>query len=133
MAKRRTNGSATVGIGRVLANTLELRGLKETELAEALDVSTNTVSNWVTGRYAPSHSNAARIASELKISLDELYGAAVPPATPAAPDGDAQGLVRQLAELQNAQQALRELSETVPPLLDILREAQRLAETWAEH
>jgi transcriptional regulator with XRE-family HTH domain len=131
MTGREEHGQNARGISRVLGAELKRRNLKETDLASALGVSTNTVSSWVTGRFAPSHRNAGRIASELEISIDVLYGRAARTGTPAEQTGGAEDVVRQLAQLQSAQKALRELSEAVPPLLDVLTEAQRLAESWA--
>lgn len=116
-------------IGPTLRALLAQRGMHEADLAARVGVSPNSVSSWATGRFAPSYKNAERIATELKVSLDELHGD--PPGSE-APDytADAEGLVKQLAQLRDAEGALRDLSRAVPPLLEILSQAQRLAEAW---
>lgn len=131
-------GSNPPGIGPVLRTALRDRGINGKHLADIVDVSENTVSNWMTGKYSPSRSHSERIAGALDMSIDELYGRA--PASPLGrsangeSDGthaEAQHLLRQLAELGTARVALQEISAAVPPLLDVLADAQKLAEHWS--
>lgn len=132
-------GSNPPGIGTVLRGALRDRGLNGKDLAGIVDVSENTVSNWMTGKYSPSRSHTERIAGALGMSIDEIYGRApAPPLRRSAPGDesgrtyvDAQHLLRQLAELGTARAALQEISAAVPPLLDVLADAQKLAERWS--
>lgn len=102
-------------------------------------VSTNTVSSWATGKHSPGRAHSEQIATSLGVSLDELYGRASGSSVPkaAGPDPDdlsadaAQRLVQQLAALHAAGTALREISNAAPPLLDVLAQAQTLAERWS--
>jgi len=115
------------------------RGLNGKDLAGIVDVSENTVSNWMTGKHSPSRSHSERIAGALDMSIDEIYGRAPLSSRQqrAAGDesdvtqGEAQRLLRQLAELGTARAALQEISAAVPPLLDVLADAQKLAERWS--
>ena len=73
------------------------------------------------------------------MSVDEIYGRAPAPSLRRSATGDesdqthmdAQHLLRQLAELGTARSALQEISTAVPPLLDVLADAQKLAERWS--
>jgi transcriptional regulator with XRE-family HTH domain len=132
-------GSNPPGIGPVLRTALRDRGLNGKDLAGIVDVSENTVSNWMTGKHSPSRSHSERIAGALDMSIDEIYGRAPLSSRQqrAAGDesdvtqGEAQRLLRQLAELGTARAALQEISAAVPPLLDVLADAQKLAERWS--
>jgi transcriptional regulator with XRE-family HTH domain len=135
-------GSNPPGIGPVLRTALRDRGLNGKDLAGIVDVSENTVSNWMTGKHSPSRSHSERIAGALDMSIDEIYGRAPlssrwQSAQSAAGDEsdvthrEAQRLLRQLVELGTARAALQEISAAVPPLLDVLADAQKLAERWS--
>jgi transcriptional regulator with XRE-family HTH domain len=115
------------------------RGLNGKDLAGLVDVSENTVSHWMTGKHSPSRSHSERIAGALNMSIDELYGRTSARALQRSssgdesdgPNADAQRLLRQLAELRTARAALQEISTAVPPLLNVLADAQKLAERWS--
>jgi transcriptional regulator with XRE-family HTH domain len=115
------------------------RGLNGKDLAGIVEVSENTVSNWMTGKHSPSRSHSERIAGVLGMSIDEIYGRAPLSSLRQSAAGDesdgthaeAQRLLRQLAELGTARAALQEISAAVPPLLDVLADAQKLAERWS--
>ena len=50
------------------------RGLKQTEVAEAIGEKVKTVNKWFTGTSVPSAEQLVRIADYLDISLDKLVG-----------------------------------------------------------
>lgn len=52
----------------------EKRGLKQKELAKAIDVKDNTVSTWESGKNAPSLQALYKICKALNISISELFG-----------------------------------------------------------
>lgn len=139
MEQDNLDGALPVPLGPTLRQRLAERGLRARDLAEMVGVSTNTVSSWATGKHSPRRAHSEQIATSLGVSLDELYGRAPGSSAPkaAGPDTDdlsadaAQRLVQQLADLQAAGTALRELSNAAPPLLDVLAQAQALAERWS--
>lgn len=55
-----------------LKNLREEKGIKQETLAEALNVSSKTVSHWETGYSEPSIAQLIRIADVFEITLDEL-------------------------------------------------------------
>jgi transcriptional regulator with XRE-family HTH domain len=124
-------GSNPPGIGPVLRTALRDRGLNGKDLAGIVDVSENTVSNWMTGKHSPSRSHSERIAGALDMSIDEIYGRAPLSSRWQSAQREAQRLLRQLVELGTARAALQEISAAVPPLLDVLADAQKLAERWS--
>lgn len=56
----------------VLRSLLESRGLKQADLCRMTGIDTGLMSNYMSGKKAPSLSNAITIANALSISLDEL-------------------------------------------------------------
>ena len=52
----------------------EKRGLKQKELAKAIDVKDNTVSTWESGKNAPSLQALYKICKALDISISDLFG-----------------------------------------------------------
>ena len=61
-----------------LANKLlELRkkkGISQEELAEKIEVTRQTISNWETGETSPNLEQAAKLSQFYQVSLDELVG-----------------------------------------------------------
>jgi transcriptional regulator with XRE-family HTH domain len=55
-----------------LKKILEDRGVKQSNLAKKLGVSTVSLSNWSTGKSNPSLVTVVRICQILDISIDEL-------------------------------------------------------------
>lgn len=56
----------------ILRSLLESRGLKQADLCRMTGIDTGLMSTYMSGKKAPSLSNAILIASALNISLDEL-------------------------------------------------------------
>lgn len=56
----------------ILRSLLESRGLKQADLCRMTGIDTGLMSTYMSGKKAPSLSNAITIASALDISLDEL-------------------------------------------------------------
>lgn len=55
-----------------LRNLREEKGMKQDALAEALNVSSKTVSHWETGYSEPSIAQLVQLADLFQITLDEL-------------------------------------------------------------
>ena len=55
-----------------LKKILEERGVKQSELAKKLGVSTVSLSNWSTGKSQPSLETVVRICQILDVKLEEL-------------------------------------------------------------
>jgi transcriptional regulator with XRE-family HTH domain len=58
----------------VLFDVLEQRGIKNSQFAAAIDVSTGNVSDWKSGRSSPKPDTLVRIADFLGVSTDYLLG-----------------------------------------------------------
>ena len=56
----------------ILRSLLESRGLKQADLCRMTGIDTGLMSTYMSGKKAPSLSNAILIASALNISLDEM-------------------------------------------------------------
>ena len=59
--------------GRWLAEQRKSRFWSQSELAEKLDVSQNSVSRWETGEAFPSQSNLQKIAELFGVTLDDIF------------------------------------------------------------
>jgi transcriptional regulator with XRE-family HTH domain len=55
-----------------LKRILEERGIKQSQLAKKLGVSTVSLSNWSTGKSLPSLETVVRICQILDVKIDEL-------------------------------------------------------------
>ncbi len=109
------------------------------DLAGALKVSENSVSNWTTGKYLPGHDRAQQIAGALGMTMDQLYGRTTtstaasapaqpaPPSQPAGADDEARQIIDRLAALE-LDTTLTEVQRITPPLMDILAAARRLVD-----
>jgi transcriptional regulator with XRE-family HTH domain len=65
----------------------EAAGLSQTQLARAADVPVGSLRQWEQGRRTPLLDAAARIATALGVSLDELAGIETPPKPTRKPKG----------------------------------------------
>ncbi len=68
-------------IGENIKKICVLKGIKQVEIAEKLNVSQGTVSNWFKGTNSIDIENLALLCDFLGVSLDQIYGVA--PLTPA--------------------------------------------------
>jgi transcriptional regulator with XRE-family HTH domain len=75
---------------RELRTTYRGRGLSQEELASKLEIATNTVSRWETGKYRPSIEDLEMLARFFSISITELF----PPDGPPAKDKRLNALLR---------------------------------------
>lgn len=135
-------GSTPRKFNDVLVDELRERGMTNKNLADLIDVSENTVSNWTTGTYTPRHPRMERIAGALNLTIDELHGRAAPAAlqpgstsssTPAAlatsarRGREAERIVAALAAL-DLEGMLDAVQRATPPLMEILAAARRHAD-----
>jgi transcriptional regulator with XRE-family HTH domain len=73
-------------MGERLQRLRKAAGMSQSQLARAAAVPLGSLKNWEQDRRVPLLDTAARVASALRVSLDELAGrAAPPPAPPPAP------------------------------------------------
>lgn len=61
-----------------LKQALELKGMKQADLAKVMDTGRSTVSQWINGRNETSSATALKIAQKLNINPVWLVGADVP-------------------------------------------------------
>ena len=61
-----------------LQQILSSRKLKQADLCRMSGIDTSLMSNYVSGKKTPTHTNAIAIADALQISLDELAGRSAP-------------------------------------------------------
>jgi transcriptional regulator with XRE-family HTH domain len=117
---------------RSLQRKLDDRGIKQTQLAVALDVSENTVSSWITGTYSPKSSRLPEIARVLGTSVGVLLEEresrqseerAKPGKSRRTASDD---LVQSLAALELESTAAK-LAAAAPDLLKVLKQAERLS------
>ena len=59
-------------IGKLIGEIRKEKGMKQSELAELLGVTSKTVSRWETGKYMPDLSLFVDISEKLGITLNEL-------------------------------------------------------------
>ena len=59
-------------IGELIGEIRKEKGMKQSELAELLGVTSKTVSRWETGKYMPDLSLFVDISEKLGITLNEL-------------------------------------------------------------
>ncbi|WP_239285057.1 helix-turn-helix transcriptional regulator [Collinsella sp. An2] len=78
-----THTDTSTSIGANIKRRRVAAGLSQEELAFALEVSRQTVSNWETSRTIPDAQSLKLIAQQLSCSADELLGADVPGSFPA--------------------------------------------------
>lgn len=107
-----------------LREALKRRRVTNRDLARAVGVSRNTVSNWTCGRSEPSSRHLRTIARVLEARADELLGE--PERFEMTVNAQAATLVERLASLE-LDGALTTLEAHIPSLLDVLRDAQRVS------
>jgi transcriptional regulator with XRE-family HTH domain len=122
-----------------LRTLLEARGLTEVEVAAAIGVHKNTVSNWATGRTPVVPARVQALATLLGTTIDEVAGHQ-PRTVSAAGDDRAVGATDAserlaldvLARLLDSAGALRALHQSSPNLMGVLRDAQDLVERFGD-
>lgn len=65
-------------LGEKIRQLREERGLSQEELAEQLDISRQTVSNWENDRATPDAYKLGQLCKALQVSADELLGIGAP-------------------------------------------------------
>lgn len=68
------------GLGETLRKNRKLRNISQEQLAEAIDVTRQTISNWETGAAVPSANRLQQLSAVLGISAAELLGGEARPA-----------------------------------------------------
>jgi transcriptional regulator with XRE-family HTH domain len=69
-------GEVRKTIGENIKKLCSLRGIKQVELAEHLNVSQGAVSNWIKGTNSIDIEKPAELCRYLGVSLDQIYGVA---------------------------------------------------------
>ena len=69
-------GLESCTLGERLATLRKKYGYSQQDIADMLDVTRQTISNWECGQGAPTLDKAAELAGIYRISLDELAGGA---------------------------------------------------------
>lgn len=70
--------------GEMILQTRREKGLSQEQLAEALDVSRQTVSRWENGERVPASDNLARLSQVLGVPMESLLDGVLP--EPPAPE-----------------------------------------------
>ena len=63
-----------VTVGRVIQEYREKKGLSQEKLAEKINVTRQTISNWELGETAPNPEQLILLSKQFDISIDELVG-----------------------------------------------------------
>ena len=131
MAAANPDDPVAVALREALADA----DLPRTKLAARLDVSTNTVSNWTTGRFRPGPYHAHRLSEELGRPIEVFLGMPLPAGQvqpyqgePVAQATSPEAIVAQLAELDLAP-AANVLAEVGRELDALITEARKHIET----
>jgi transcriptional regulator with XRE-family HTH domain len=61
-------------LGDILSELRKDKSLKQKDLADMLNVSINTISDYENNRYSPDYENLAKIADIFNVSIDFLLG-----------------------------------------------------------
>lgn len=138
--KRMASQSNPNSFGERLTAAIDNAGVKQTKLAEELEVSPNTICNWKRGACLPRHRHLEPLSIALGMSIAELTGNALEAQEQttdnAAPSGQSAEVVDRLAQLdlldalgalRQSRPQLRQLADAIPDLMDLLAEAQRQA------
>lgn len=110
-------------IGRAIAEARRAMGMSQDDLRRRVGKSKTAVSNWERGVSAPTVQNVRELCRVLAVAPERLLGlnGDMRPAVPGEPSTDVRRLAERLSTLrQDAERA-------VPPLLNVLREAEREA------
>lgn len=73
-------GEVRKKIGENIKKVCSLKGIRQVEISEYMNVSQGTVSNWFKGTNSIDIENLAKLCDFLGVSLDQIYGVA--PLTP---------------------------------------------------
>lgn len=73
MASERTDRNVARQVGRVVALLRERAGLNQEELAEKVDMSTDTISRLERGKHVPALEGLSEIARALGVGLRDLF------------------------------------------------------------
>ena len=103
----------TVKVGRIISQKRKERNMTQMQLADALGISFQAVSNWERGNSMPDISKLPELAELFGCSIEELLGGGAPA-----------GNVEKLAKGEGAGLSLGELAEVAPVLTpEVLDEA----------
>ena len=93
-----------------LRRVLSMRGIKQVEIAKAIDVPATTISSWTTGRHLPELDRLMMLCNYLEMPVGELVGDKRHPKDPKELNDYTQLLVERNMELE------AKLSSNVKPL-----------------
>lgn len=62
-----------MGVGDVIQEVLDLRGMSQKELAQKLNIAPTTLSGYITNSREPDFATLKKIASILNVSIDYLF------------------------------------------------------------
>lgn len=106
---------------------LDRRGLRGVDVANAVGVHKNTVTNWANGHTPVIPETLQRLARVLDTSLDDLAGGRGPTgATPLTEAETEDGAVEVLRRLLERAPALQAIAEATPDLLEVLGDAEEV-------
>ncbi len=112
----------TVKVGRIISQKRKERNMTQMQLADALGISFQAVSNWERGNSMPDISKLPELAELFGCSIEELLGGGAPA-----------GNVEKLAKGEGAGLSLGELAEVAPVLTpEVLDEAVEKARRRAD-
>lgn len=79
--RKLSNQHAPIPVGQIAKNIIQLRkerGLTQTQLAEAMGISRNLLSNYELGRTHLTDESIIKLAEVLKVSADDILGLSHP-------------------------------------------------------
>jgi transcriptional regulator with XRE-family HTH domain len=128
LTSRTDESTAARLFGKRLQAEMYRRQISHRQLATAISVSKQSVTNWTQGRHEPSPHSIRRIAEVLEIPVAELLEPSPPGDTRRKMDA-----AEVLSALSSLRPALEGLSQSAPALLDLLDEAERQARSTRRH
>ncbi len=90
----------------IIFETLEIKGISQKQLAEAIQVSTGNISDWKSGKSAPVGEVVIKIAAFLDINPNQIYGIDMPKEKAANYPPDVQSLWERYSSLNEEQKKL---------------------------
>lgn len=116
-----------MGIGERIRQKRKEKGLTQIELAVAVKVSSQVISNWERGYTDPSHDDVARLADVLNCSTEFLHGRDIKKNLPDLTKKDEKDIAKKLENILDSMETDTALSFDGEPMDEETKELVRTA------